>query len=131
MTKRLVAIFLLAFALNYVWEHLHSLLYASYQGGAITEFILLRATLADAAIITLISFAFIVNARARPYAWLIVPIGFLVSAGIELRALAAGRWAYNALMPIIPLLGTGLTPTIQLGLLGYACYWLVMRPGRS
>lgn len=122
MIKRLVSIFLIAFGTNYLWEHLHSLLYANYQGGPITEFILLRATLADAVIITLVCFIFAANRRLRPYAWLIIPLGFLISACIELYALASGRWTYTALMPVIPLIHTGLTPTIQLGLLGYVSY---------
>lgn len=122
MTKKLGLIFVLAFALNYVWEHAHSLLYANYQGGPITEFILLRATLADAAMITLIILPFLLSRHLAKRSWLIAVIGIAVAIGIEEHALSTGRWAYNALMPIIPFIHTGLTPTIQLGLLGYFAY---------
>jgi len=63
--------------------------------------------------------AFVLNAQWHHYAWLIVPLGII---GMEWYALTTSRWAYNVLMPIIPLLGTGLTPTIQLGLLGHLSY---------
>lgn len=127
MTKQLGAIFLISFGLNYVWEHLHSLLYVHYKGGPITEFILLRATLADAVIITLIALPFIASSRIRPWAWLMIPLGIAVSIIIEMHALPAGRWAYSAMMPLVPLVGTGWTPTIQLGLLGYLSYRMTER----
>ena len=45
-----------------------------------------------------------------------------VSVGIELYALETARWTYNSFMPIIPVVGVGLTPAVQLGLLGYASF---------
>src|SRR3989338_6127191 len=54
VVKKLIAIFALAFLLNLIWENLHSWLYAYYEGGVITEWILLRATLFDAIFITLL-----------------------------------------------------------------------------
>lgn len=122
MTKNLAFIFMLAFALNYAWEHLHSVLYANYQGGPITEFILARATLADAAMITLITLPFFLSERLARRSWLVIVIGILVAVGIEEHALATGRWAYNALMPLVPIIHTGLTPTIQLGATGLISY---------
>ena len=125
--KNVFLIFLLSFILNIVWENLHSLLYAGYMGGKITEFILLRASLGDAVIITILSLPFVFIPSFKRKAWLIIFIGVLVSIFIELYALNTGRWIYNEYMPIIPILGIGLTPTIQLGLLGYLSYWFVMR----
>lgn len=117
--RRLSIIFLAAFALNAIWENLHSLLYANYMQGQITELILLRASLADAVMITIMAFPFLFF-LAKKHEWIIVPVGFIVAICIEFWALKTGRWAYNAYMPIIPLLAIGLTPAIQLGLLGYA-----------
>jgi len=116
-------IFLSALILNALYENAHAFLYVHYQGGAISEGVLLHAALADAFIITALSLVFFYFERLARLAWLIVPLGFVVAIGIEWWALGTGRWAYGLLMPIIPLLGTGLTPTIQLGLLGYASYW--------
>ena len=117
--KRIFFIFLIAFVLNIVWENLHSVLYASYMGGKITELILLRASFADAVIITIIALPFIFHPAFKKIEWLIIPIGFVISIVIEYYALSAGRWAYNSLMPIVPLVKIGLTPMIQLGLLGF------------
>ena len=121
--KRIISIFAIAFVLNLIWENLHSVLYANYMGNKITEFILLRATLVDAVIITLITLPFIFYPFFKKQSWLITIIGIIIAVCIEYWALNTGRWAYNSLMPKIPILNTGLTPTIQLGLLGYVSYF--------
>lgn len=125
--KKIFLIFVLSFILNFIWENLHSYLYVGYMGGEITEFILLRASVVDATIITLISLPFIFIPRLKRKSWLIILIGILVAIFIELHALETGRWAYNVYMPIIPILSVGLTPTIQLGILGYLSYRIVIR----
>lgn len=101
---------------------MHSFLYANYMGGEITEFVLLRASFWDALIIILVTLPFIFYSSFKNKDWLIVFIGIIISLGIEYYALSTHRWAYNSLMPIIPFLGIGLTPTIQLGLLGYISF---------
>lgn len=116
--KKILLIFVTAFVFNAIWENLHSVLYDNYMGGKITEFILLRATLADAMMIAIITLPFVLVLSFKKYDWLIIIIGFIVAVSIEWSALATGRWTYNAYMPIIPLLSVGLTPAIQLGLLG-------------
>jgi|SRR3989344_7611971 len=120
--KKILIIFVTAFVLNLVWENLHSLLYDNYMGGKITEFILLRATLADAVMIVLITLPFVLIPLFKKYDWLILPIGILVAICIEWYALGTGRWAYNAYMPIVPIISVGLTPVLQLGLLGYLSF---------
>lgn len=122
--KKTFLIFIISFALNAIWENLHSLLYDNYMGGKITEFILLRATLSDAIYITIIALPFIFYPVFRKKDWLIIVFGFIISILIEYYALSTGRWAYNSFMPIIPFLEIGLTPTIQLGLLGYISFKL-------
>ena len=117
--KRLLTIFLISFLLNFVWENLHSLLYASYMGGDITQFILFHASLGDAVMITIICIPFVYLPSFKKYSWTIVPIGLIIAVSIEWAALSVGRWSYNEFMPIIPILNIGLTPTIQLALLGY------------
>lgn len=124
--RKIFLIFLLSFILNLIWENLHSLLYAVYMDGKITELILVRASLGDAIIISILSLPFLLFPNQRQKSWLIIPFGVLVSIIIELYALSVGRWMYNEYMPIIPILDIGLTPTIQLGLLGYLSYWFVV-----
>ena len=117
--KRILLVFILAFLLNLIWENLHSFLYANYMGGKITEFILLRASAADALIVTILVLPFVFIAALRSKSWIVIFAGILTAIFIELYALQTGRWAYNSFMPVIPLLNTGLTPTIQLGVLAY------------
>ena len=117
--KFIVLVFIISFFLNLVWENLHSLLYENYQGGAITQFILLRATLSDAIYITVVAFIFILFKSKKIGMFVVVFALLLVSIFIEKWALETSRWAYSELMPLLPFLNTGLTPTIQLALTGY------------
>lgn len=126
MLKKLFTIFIVSFLLNLIWENSHSYLYVHYQNGPITRAILLRAALFDAVAITLLAVLFIGVAYFQKRKWYALPFGFLVAIFIEIYALQNGRWAYNELMPIVPLLNTGLTPTIQLGILSYLIFrWKV------
>ena len=84
----------------------------------------MRATLVDAIIVTMIVLPFLFLPQLKNKSWLIILAGIVVSIFIEYWGLGTGRWAYNSLMPIIPFLGIGLTPTIQLGLLGYLSFKL-------
>ncbi len=120
--KKICIVFSSAFILNLIWENIHVFLYDNYKGGPITELILLHATLIDGLIIAALAIPFIVIPSLRKYAWGIIPLGVIVAILIEWWALGTARWAYNAYMPIIPYLSVGLTPAIQLGLLGYASF---------
>jgi len=125
--KKILLVFIFSFCLNLIWENLHSYLYVEYMGGRITEFILIRASLIDALIITVLVLPFMFIDALKKHSWLIILAGILVAIFIEWYALGTGRWSYNEYMPIIPILSVGLTPTIQLGLLGYLSYRLIMR----
>lgn len=120
--KKILSIFIIAFILNIVWENLHSVFYANYMSGKITELILLRASLVDAFIIVIITLPFVFFSTLKNKSLLIILVGILVSIFIEYWGLETGRWVYNSLMLIIPVLGIGLTPAIQLGLLGYISF---------
>ena len=129
--RTIVAIFFLAFLLNFILENLHSNLYLHYQDSPITELVLLRATLFDAVFITLLSLLFLKFQYFRKRLWHALIIGLIAAIAIELYALETGRWAYSDWMPIIPLLNTGLTPTIQLGVLAYIILKIITRGRRD
>ena len=116
---RYLYIFSVAFFLNALWEHAHSLLYVHYQGGEITELILFRAAFFDAIVITLLVYVFLECVKIRYGLLAMASILVLFSIGLEMWALETGRWAYSNAMPLVPFLNIGLTPTIQLGVLGY------------
>lgn len=117
--KMILVVFFVAFVLNAIWENLHSFLYDSYRDGPITELILFRATLADAIMIAVIAAPFLYFPSFKKYRLLAVVVWIVVAILIEIYALSTGRWMYNEYMPLIPLLGIGFTPTIQLALLGF------------
>ncbi|MEK7630690.1 MAG: hypothetical protein AAB417_01520 [Patescibacteria group bacterium] len=123
-TKQLAIVFIVAFLLNLIWENVHSYLYIHYQGGTITELILVKAAFFDA-FVTLVAgalYLWVKPFRGR----LDVTIGGLLSfaIGLELFALATLRWNYSSWMPTLPCLDVGLTPIVQLALLAYISFRL-------
>ena len=123
--KNWLMLFGLAFALNLIWENLHSFLYIHYKGNEITQFILIRAAGVDALIILALSAAARLNPFLKARFWIVAGSGLMAAIILERWAIKEGRWAYNGLMPVLPYLATGLTPTVQLGLLGALSYRLI------
>lgn len=117
-----VYIFIVSFVTNLIWENAHAPLYTHHLNEKITESTLLVASLGDAVIITLFAILFSNFSFLKERIWLIIPVGIIIAIFIELYALGVNRWAYNEYMPIIPMLDIGVTPTIQLGLLGYIIF---------
>lgn len=121
--RRLTIVFSLAFLVNLLWEHVHAVLYVHYQGGAISELVLLHATFVDALIIP--ASVFFVRIFPQRYrAFLLSGFLLVVAIGIERWALATHRWAYASTMPILPVLGVGASPTIQLVVTAWIVLWL-------
>lgn len=119
MLRRGLIVFVGAFILNFFWEEAHSALYVSYRGEAITSLILFRAALFDATVITLFYFLFSRLPERLQKVWFLLAALTVFAIGLEEWALTTDRWAYTSTMPIIPFLAVGLTPAIQLGVLGY------------
>src|SRR3989338_3728565 len=82
--KKLLIIFGLAFSLNLIWENLHSYLYVHYQGGKITEWILLKAALFDAIFTTLLAVIFIAVGYFKNRLWWSLVIGIIFSVILDL-----------------------------------------------
>ena len=114
-----------AFFFNFLWENLHAPLYLHYRGEEISELILARAAAIDALIIFFLIFISRAQKISKNRTMFIFFFGLAVAIILEKWALATGRWAYGPSMPIIPILNIGLTPAIQLGLLGVVCFKLV------
>ena len=124
--RRFISIFLLAFLANLLWEHAHAVLYVHYQGGAISELVLLHATLVDALLISgSIFLTRILPQRLRLP--LLSVVLLVIAVGIEWWALATHRWAYTSLMPIVPLLGVGVSPMVQLVMTAWFTLWLTRK----
>ena len=131
MVRQLIVVFSTAFLLNFLWENLHEVMYVQYQGGEITRLILFRAALFDAAIITVFAAVLLLLPWPRTRLWLMPVLGVVFAVYLEWFALATGRWEYNALMPLIPLLNVGLSPSLQLGLTGWGALMFALIRTRS
>jgi len=125
MLKKLASVFILAFILNWIWEIAQSALYLNHQGMPITSFILFRAAAADAVIILIL--VFIAQKLKINRSLFVALAGLVLAIVIEMWALQTGQWAYSALMPTVPIIRVGLTPTIQLAAIGYFVQKLVFR----
>lgn len=121
---------LFAFLLNFVWEMWQVPFFHQINDGPHWDGVLActRATFGDAGIALFAFWCVALTSRSRK--WLLAPtrvqiaiylvVGLLVT--IVFEALATGpleRWRYNAAMPTLPWLGTGLLPVLQ---------WLVLPP---
>ncbi len=109
--------FWIAFVFNLIWEFAHARLYiSSFTGSSPNTWTLILAAFLDAIILAVLLYF----ARRFKYAseFFIVLSGLLIAIIIEIFALQTGLWSYTVAMPIIPILGTGLTPTIQLAITG-------------
>lgn len=133
--RRLPLVFGIAVALNYVWEMAQTPFYAGmdFPGAIVHCFI---ASLGDGLLVLLIFAA--VAALTRSLDWYLRPsmqstvamalTGLTVGAVVEWWGLyAARRWEYSALMPIMPWLGVGAVPILQMLLLPPATFAIARR----
>lgn len=125
--RRICILFIVAFVLNFLWEEAHHVLYVTYQGGEITHFILLRAALFDAAVTALLFGPLLFVVHGRLFLPIPVFLAVVCAVGLEMYALSTGRWVYQPSMPLIPFFHVGLTPTVQLAVLGAIAFRLSWR----
>ncbi len=119
-----------AFLLNFAWENLQSPLYRGGLSGIWYLIIYTRATLFDALYTVALYIGFAVFKRdgrwvdrvGWPDAAGIFFAGFIVASWIERCALDVNRWGYSESMLLIPYLGVGVMPVLQLMLLPYATF---------
>lgn len=133
-----VDLLVLSFLGHFTWEILQAPLYASL--GKTDHFvgiaICLQATFGDLAI-ALAAFwgaAFVGKGRdwfartgpVAPTAFFV--IGLLATVGLEyLHTEVTGRWAYDGVMPLLPFLGTGLSPILQWVFVPMFILWYMRR----
>ena len=133
--RKVFYLFILAFALNFIWEISQSFLYMPHYVG-ISGLIKVHfiASLGDVVILSIIFllsyFIFGFNLLKDKYSaknlFVVIIIGLIIAVLIEKYALVTGRWEYNSAMPIIPLLKVGLTPVLQMILIPLAL--ILFRP---
>ncbi len=146
----LAFIFFVALALNGFWEAFHVALYdpGTYYLYHITfsdVFSLsipygylslwLKASVADA--LYLVGFYLLVAFINRSFFWvahwdikdtiIVTLFGFLTATAIEYHALSLNHWRYGDFMPLVPFMGVGVTPFLQLAVTALVAFWVTRR----
>ena len=140
-----LALALFAFGLHFVWEILHSPLYAGLAAGTHWEGIKCCLLAAGGDVLLTLTAYGAVAATARARLWLAEPravlVVWFVATGLVATILIEhlsvhvwGRWSYGPAMPIV--LGVGLLPILQWIVLPPLTLWLARRhlgwsPGRA
>lgn len=114
------ALVVLTFFLNFIWETGQAPLYQAYGGFSENWTLCAQAALGDIVMVGIIfgamGFLFgggwIYRLYGKYLASLFL-IGGVLAVVVEKWGLGTGRWQYDA-MPIIPFLGIGLTPVLQM-----------------
>jgi hypothetical protein len=137
-------VFIFGFLLNTWYELLHSTLYTHFTQPGYTYpelvYMLLESAAGDGFISLNLLFAVTIFRRGewrwalpwpRKNVLFVTILAIGIQIAVEVISLRSGAWAYNAAMPIIPVLDVGLTPTIQMPLLILPTFWLAQRVARS
>jgi len=119
----LSVVFVVAVAVNYPWEMLQSSLYVVDPGATPKWLHCLVASLGDGVLVLLIlvlgwiilgRLDWFLRPRGRGYA-VMLAFGLLIGIAVELVAVRRlGRWGYKPEMPLLPLLGIGVVPILQM-----------------
>ena len=127
-----VALFLAAFGLNWPWEIVQMPAYAETAGRFYSPVALahivpalgdVALTFAVYGVCALAAGRLRLSGSWNEYAAAAL-LGGAVAAAYEWKALSSGWWAYGETMPVVPLLGVGLWPLLQLTLLVPLALWL-------
>jgi hypothetical protein len=140
------ALVLVAFGLNWPWEMVQMPAYVEMAGRSWAETVLPCALAALGDVAVTLTIYGLGALAAGQWRWGVEPrwniyatgalLGGLVATALECRFLASGRWSYNERMPVVPILGVGLWPLLQLTLLvpiswAIAAWWAVRVSGTS
>jgi hypothetical protein len=129
-------ILLIAFGLNWVWEVTHAVAFVESQGTFTFRLWHCLPMAATDAVWTAGLWAVTGGMWPSAPRWstprlaALAGVGALTAIALEHVALATGRWTYNSLMPVIPLLDAGLWPILQMSVLPPVAVWLADRPSR-
>jgi len=125
-----LAIFIVAYILNFLWEYLHYPLYnCKWPIGSCA----IVTSFRDALIILGIYFLgalFFKNNKwilnlTRLKLGLLLVTSFFIAYIIELQGIYFGKWSYSDFMPIIPVLKVGLSPILQMILLPFITFLII------
>ncbi|MDD2870430.1 MAG: hypothetical protein PHS49_00435 [Candidatus Gracilibacteria bacterium] len=122
LVKIILSILIVSFILNIAWENANAPLYKGFIDYSNHFKMCFDASIGDALLILTMYFLislilwnldWIESIKIKDF-FLIIVIGLIITIIFEKYALDTGRWDYNEYMPIIPFLGIGLSPILQL-----------------
>jgi len=126
--KRLLWIAVIGVGTNYLWEMLQMPFFQMDGWGSLDSWILcFEATLGDTFLILVIygigvlifrDGEWLLKMNVAKVFYLLI-IGSLIAVYFEVTALLSSRWQYSELMPVMPILGVGVIPYIQMLILPY------------
>lgn len=120
-----------AFGLNWIWEMAQMFAYAQKTTGSFAETIIFctSASVIDAAATLAICalLKFLTKRRDGKFYLSAAVLGALCAIGFEWFALHFGLWSYGGQMIVLPILGIGLLPFVQLTLLVPLAIWLTKK----
>lgn len=130
--KLLLAIILAGFSLNFVWEVSQAPLYQGYVSFQVNTPRCTLAAVGDAFFILITYLLFAIFLRnffwIGKLTWKVVVslllFGGAVATGIEIWAVSTGHFAYKNTMPLVPVLGIGLSPFLQFILTPLLAYYI-------
>ncbi len=120
------AFFGISFVLHLLWENLQAPLFEGYQSFTQHFWMCFRGALGDLIFMIVIYAVLAVVHRnlfwvadpaayARFSTWVItIALGVAMAVAFEWWALGTGRWSYADGMPLLPGLGVGLVPVLQM-----------------
>ena len=119
------------FGLNWIWEMAQMFAYAQKTAGSFAEtFIFCTLASVIDAVTTLAICAllkFLMKRRDGNFYLSAAVLGALCAIGFEWFALHFGLWSYGEQMVVLPILGVGLLPFVQLTLLVPLAIWLTKK----
>lgn len=135
----ILSIFIIGFLLNLIWENVHAPLFEGFTNFWDHFMICFWASLVDAATILLL-YGLVVFWYKDLYwfrymnwkvALILIMAGGAIAVGFEYWAFAIDYWAYAEEMPVVPYLGVGLSPLLQMMLLPLLTFILVAQMSKS
>lgn len=122
---------------NLIWEIVHLPLYTIGQTGSLGElaFAVVHCTVGDLLIAggALVGSLLLFGTRGWPNERFLLVASLTVLVGIgytlfsERRNTERGSWTYSTLMPVVPMIGTGLSPLAQWIVIPAAAFWWARR----
>ena len=129
LTATIIGISLL---LNFAWEMLQMPLFKGMGLNWQDILFCAAASVADTLMVVLLYYGFAIiykepfwaNRMSRQRILLLILVGFAGAVLAELRHTSAGNWSYSNSMPLVPVIGVGVVPVLQLMVLPAIIYFL-------